>query len=174
MSLKDLEAFESLHTVSLIIVPTFRSMFRSNIPISLAMSFSRLSWEETRPNLLQYIHMIRVYQLCQQVTDHSSMKGKLCDGSKCSTRSGSHCSPHLYDSLPILDLCPPRSQRLEYPGGVLDPRQTPLDVIRRCHIIGIDETFHCCVTSHNDRQRKGRPDKPFAEQIAPQGRPSVV
>jgi len=81
-----------LHTVSLIIVPTFRSMFRSNIPISLAVSFSRFSWEETHPDLLQYVHVVCVYQLRQQVTDHSSMKGKLCDGSQFSARSSSHCS----------------------------------------------------------------------------------
>jgi hypothetical protein len=35
--------FSRLHTVSLIIVPTFRSMFRSNIPISFATSFSRFA-----------------------------------------------------------------------------------------------------------------------------------
>ena len=102
------------------------------------------------------------------------MKGKLCGGSQFSGRSGGYCSPHLHDSLPILDLCPPRFQRLEYPGGVLNPRQTPLDVIRRRHIIRIDETRYRCVASRNNGQRERRSDKPFAEEIAPQGRPSVV
>ena len=92
-----------LHTVSLMIVPTFRSMFRSNMPISLAVSFWRIFWEETRPDLLQYIHVVGVYQLRQRVTDHSSMKGKLCDKNQFSTRSSSHCSP-LTSTIPCQSL----------------------------------------------------------------------
>lgn len=49
-----------------------------------------------------------------------------------------------------------------------------LYVICCCYIVRVDETRHRCVASHNDGQRKRRSDKPFAEEIATQGRPSVV
>ena len=162
------------HTISLIIVPTSRSMFRSNTPISLVMLIFIFSREETGPDLLQCIHVVGVYQLCQRVTDHSSMKGKLCDRNQSSVRSGSYYGPYLHDPLPVLDLCPPGFQHLEYPGGVLDPRQMSLDVMRRRYIIKVDETRHRCMTSRNDGQRKRRSEEPFAEKIAPQGGPSAV
>lgn len=116
----------NLHTVSLIIVPTFRSMFRSNIPISLVMSFWRFSWEETRPDLLQYIHVVGVYKLRQRVTDHSSMKGKLYDRSQFSARSGSHCSP-LTSTIPCqsLTLALPDFSILSTLGVFLIPDRRP-------------------------------------------------
>jgi len=51
------------------------------------MSFSQLHREETSPDPLQYIRMIGVYQLCQRVTDHSSVKGKLSNGNQCGART---------------------------------------------------------------------------------------
>lgn len=75
-----------------------------------------------------------------------------CDRNKSSTRNGICLGSHLYDTLPVLDLCPPGFQHLEYPGGILNPRQMYLDVVRRRHIIRVDETRHRCVASRNDGQ----------------------
>ena len=64
-------------TVSLIIVPTSRSIFESNTPISFSKSLVWLSGAKASPDLLHYLHMAGVNQLRQRVADHGSVKCKL-------------------------------------------------------------------------------------------------